>query len=93
MLPLSNDGMGGLEDQERITQISDGLYGRISEGNFGEFDGNEIGGGICTFFMYGDDADKLSEAVLDVLRGRAITGVKIVIRYGPLGSRERHVGL
>ena len=41
--------------------LSDKLEAVIEKQNVGMFDGNEIGGGEMTLFMYGPDAERLYE--------------------------------
>jgi hypothetical protein len=46
-------------------------------------DGNEIGEGECTLFMYGPDADRLFAAIERRLRAsRMAKGGSVVKRYG-----------
>jgi len=56
-------------------------------------DGNEIGEGECTLFMFGPDADKLFAAIEAPVRAsRMAKGGTIVKRYGgPDDSNVREV--
>jgi hypothetical protein len=58
-LPLSEKGFGARDEVLVCEKIEDDLDEEITRAGVGEMDGNEIGGGECTLFMYGPDADKL----------------------------------
>ena len=63
----------------------------------GEFDGDEFGGGECTLYMYGPDADRLFGAVEEELRSSEHAGGGFAVkRYGAAGdpsAREIRVDL
>jgi hypothetical protein len=62
-LPVSGKGIGEKDEDLVCQQIEDDLEGEIDRAGVGEMDGNEIGEGECTLFMYGPDADKLFAAI------------------------------
>lgn len=94
-LKLSNE-YGTPEEIEAIHELSDALEEAIQESGAGEFDGDEFGGGECTLYMYGPDADKLFEAIRKSLKSSpAATGGYALKRYGPPkeGVKEARVEL
>ncbi|MBC7927848.1 MAG: hypothetical protein H7039_19555 [Bryobacteraceae bacterium] len=78
---LSDDEVG------RISTLEDLLYSKALE--FGEYDGNEIGGGRYTLYFYSPNAEGLARALMDVLAEQQLpTRAEITTRYGPPGSRQ-----
>ena len=82
-LALSGD-RGSAEQVDAIHVLSDALEEAIEEHDAGEFDGDEFGGGECTLYMYGPDADKLFEAIRKPLVSSPLAkGGYVLKRYGP----------
>lgn len=82
-IPLSNDEFGTDEEQEAVFALDEELEEAVNACGLGEFDGNEIGGGECAYFIYGPDADALYELVEPILRSRPIAARGFAIkRYG-----------
>ena len=82
-LPLSDDEFGAESERASIQQLSDQLESTIEEKGVGEFDGDEFGGGTCTLFMYGPDADVLWEAIESMVRSSHHSfGGHVIRRYG-----------
>jgi hypothetical protein len=81
--------------QERdLATLEDKLVEAIEPGALGEFDGNEVGIGGATLFMYGPDAERLFAGIEPVLRSYPLSrGAKVVIRYGGPGATQREVQL
>jgi hypothetical protein len=83
-IKLSDDNFGGEQERAGLHKLEDQLTAAIDSCRAGEFDGDEFGGGFCTLYMYGPNADKLAEAVLPILRQfHAPVGSYVVKRYGP----------
>ncbi len=77
-----------------LATLEDKLIEVIERAELGEFDGNEVGVGGATLFMYGADAEKLFAGVEAVLRSYPLCrGARVVIRYGGPGSQQREVQL
>lgn len=75
---------GSQGEIETIHEFSDTLERLIDEHGVGEFDGDEFGGGECTLYMYGPDADRLFEVIQKPLEGFPLArGGHVVKRYGP----------
>lgn len=94
-LKLSNE-YGTSEEIDAIRDLSDALEEAIQKSGVGEFDGDEFGGGECTLYMYGSDADKLFGAILKPLKSSPVAkGGYALKRYGPPkeGVREVRVEL
>jgi len=69
---------------ERIFALEDLLIAALETQPVGEYDGNEIGAGVATLFLYGPDADALFNAVFPILRTSfLVKDGQIVKRYGP----------
>jgi hypothetical protein len=90
---LSNKKFGSSADVEDCQALERALEKDILSAHAGEMDGNEIGEGECTLFMYGPNADKLFDVVAGRLRAsRLAKGGWVEKRYGPaLDSRAREV--
>jgi hypothetical protein len=66
----------------------------IEHDKLGEFDGNEVGVGGATLFMYGLDAEKLFAGIEATLRSYPLCkGARVVIRYGGPGAEQRQLML
>jgi hypothetical protein len=96
-LPLSAKGFGAKDEVVVCQQIEEDLEQEIDRAGAGEMDGNEIGDGECTLFMYGPDADKLFAAIASRARssrlGKRAWATK---RYGSVddpNARETRVHL
>lgn len=84
VLKLSDDEHGTSEERDSIHGLSDALEASIEEYDAGEFDGDEFGGGECTLYMYGTDADRLFEAIRRPLFASPLArGGHVIKRYGP----------
>jgi hypothetical protein len=83
-LKLSDGKFGTSEEVSSINELSEILEAAIEEHEAGEFDGDEFGGGVARFFMYGPDADKLFDAIKQPLLDSPLSrGGYAVKRYGP----------
>ncbi len=94
-LRLTDRGYGSDGEREAIFLLEDRLAAAIARARAGEFDGNEFGGGECTLYMYGPDADALYNAIVPVLQMNPLArGGYAVKRYGDArdpNSREVRV--
>jgi hypothetical protein len=91
---LRSPGFGDREERDAIHELTGKLAAAINDAAAGEFDGDEFGGGECTLFMYGPDADRLFAAVYPPLSSWSpLKGGIVVKRYGPPGSSEQHIAL
>jgi hypothetical protein len=93
-LSLSDDEHGAEEEREEIHALTDRLDEAIRYAGAGEFDGDVFGGGTCTLYMYGPDADALYRAVEPELRVSPLCrGAEVLLRYGaaddPAAREER----
>ena len=93
-LPLTGTQFGSEDEREAVYILEDRLTDAIERDRAGEFDGNEFGGGECTLYMYGPDADRLFNAVAPLLRLNPLArGGYAVMRYGeasdPLAFEKR----
>jgi hypothetical protein len=82
-LKLSDDKYGTPEERDRIRKLSHELKAVIESKGVGELDGDEFGGGECTLFMYGPDANALFSVIERILRQSPVAnGGRAVKRYG-----------
>jgi hypothetical protein len=83
---------GRQEEMDSIHELSDVLEESIEKVGAGEFDGDEFGGGECTLYMYGPDADKLFEAIRKPLMSSPLAkGGYVLKRYGPPADGVKEV--
>lgn len=83
VLKLS-DEFGSEDEIEAVHDFSDKLEELIEEHAVGEFDGDEFGGGECTLYMYGADADHLFEVISEPLQKFPLArGGHVIKQYGP----------
>ncbi|HWA20574.1 MAG TPA: hypothetical protein VG757_16430 [Devosia sp.] len=91
-LKLSDGDMGSEAEREAIFALEDRLAAAIEEPGLGEFDGNEFGGGECTLYFYGPDADRIYSALVPILQMNSLArGGHAIKRYGDVrdpNSRE-----
>lgn len=59
ILRLSNGQMGTNQERQAIEALADELSAAVEAGGFGEYDGEELGGGECTLFFCSDDPEQL----------------------------------
>jgi hypothetical protein len=86
-LKLSGAGFGAMGDVKACQELEDRLEQEIVRARTGEMDGNEIGGGECTLFMYGPDADKLFLSIERSLRASKMAkGGWVLKRYGDVND-------
>jgi hypothetical protein len=90
-LELSSES-GDPKEMDAIHELSDVLEEAIEKSEAGEFDGDEFGGGECTLYMYGPDADKLFEAIRKPLMSSPLAkGGYVLKRYGPPADGVKEV--
>lgn len=94
-LKLSDEEFGTEEDRSPIERVEDLLNEQLPEQGVGEFDGNEVGGGYYTLYLYGPNADRLFDVALPIIQGGLTIrpGSYVVKRYGEPGSQEQRVAL
>ena len=96
-IPLSGDS--GTEDElDRLFNLECELAFEVKAADAGGYDGNEIGGGRFTIYLYGKDADRLADLTVQVLRRWQVPADSYLIkRYGDLltdpSPREERIDL
>jgi hypothetical protein len=91
---LGDDRSGTPKERENIFKLEGELRQAIEKSGAGEYDGNEIGGGFFTLYMYGSSASRLWETAAPVLkRFHSPTGSYAIKRYGKPGAKEDRVAL
>ena len=96
-IPLSGDS--GTEDElDRLFDLECELAFEVKAADAGGYDGNEIGGGRFTIYLYGRDADRLADLTVQVLRRWQVPADSYLIkRYGDLltdpSPREERIDL
>jgi len=82
-LRLSNRTMGTAAERADIEALSQTLEDAVAAAGVGEFDGDEYGGGECTLFFAGPDADRLFAVLQPVLHRHPLgRGATVVMQYG-----------
>jgi hypothetical protein len=92
---LGNDEFGEEGEVEAMHALQDLLGDAVTRTRVGELDGDEFGGGTCTVYMYGPDADRLWDAIAPVLEKHTFRkGSVATKRYGEPGEgREETINL
>lgn len=83
-----------LDTLEPLYEVEEQFEQACSKSNVGELDGHEIAvdNSDGYFYFYGQDADKLLEEILPVLKSTSfLKGATILKRYGPPGETTRQV--
>ena len=82
-LKLSNDEFGTDDERDSIHLLSDEIEKAINDKEIGEFDGDEFGGGECTLYTYGKNADDLYSSFEKILKKSPLSkGGYVIKRYG-----------
>jgi hypothetical protein len=93
-IPLRLEMANADDHNKRLYDLEDRLNAAVKESGAGEYDGNEIGEGFFTVFIYGPSAERLFLVVLPILKEfRPPTGSYLIKRYGKPGSKEDRVAL
>lgn len=88
----------GSTDLTNLFAVEDRLRAAIEGCGLGEVDGHEINtdGSDGTFYVYGQDADAMFEAIKPILLSEGwLREAKVLMRYGPPedGVREKRIKL
>jgi hypothetical protein len=93
-IPLHSAKPGNGDELKRLYALEDQLIVAIKESKTGEYDGNEIGGGVFTIYIYGQSAESLFAVVRPILKKfRPPTGSFLIKRYGKPGSKQERVDM
>lgn len=82
-LKLSDAQFGTDAERDACFKLEEKLEKAVADAKVGELDGNEFGGGECTIFIYGPDADaieKVAKPYIEEFKPRA--GSHYLKRYG-----------
>lgn len=79
-------------DKFDLTGLEDELLEVIDSKSLGELDGNEIGPGETTIFLYGLDGEALYVGIEPILKKHPLCQLsRVIIRKGPPGSPQREM--
>jgi hypothetical protein len=93
-IPLHSGKTGNADELKRLHALEDQLIVSIKESGAGEYDGNEIGEGVFTIYIYGPSAERLFAVVRPILKKfRPPTGSFLIKRYGKPGSKQDRVAI
>src|SRR5580692_3145476 len=93
-IPLRSGKTGNPDELKRLHVLEDQLNLAIKDSKVGEYDGDEVGEGVFTIYIYGSSAERLFAVVLPILkRFRPPTGSFLINRYGKPGSKQDRVAL
>jgi hypothetical protein len=88
-LSFQGGEMDSAEEQKAAFALVEELEAAFDTSGIGEYDGEEFGGGGCTFYMYGPDADRLFAAVEPILKQSSLApGGSATKRYGDAGDPD-----
>ena len=77
-----------------LATIEDRIVAALAGTGLGEFDGNEIGPGETTLYLYGADAERLFAHLEPILTAYPLCrNARVVIRKGRPGAPQREVRL
>ena len=83
-LRFRHRGFGTQEERDAMYNLEGQLEQTIAEASVGEFDGHEFGEGECVFYIYGEDADQLFQAIEPILKATA--GASMAMQSSDLGK-------
>jgi hypothetical protein len=82
--------MGDGEERERMFAVQGEISAAIKESGAGMLDGDEFGGGTCTIYLYGPNADRLYSLAQPILQKfDPPEGSYVTKRYGKPGARRQ----
>lgn len=88
-LKLADGKFGDPKERESIIALGDKLNQIIKKKKVGEYDGHEFGQGFATLYMYGPDANKLFDAIIETVKEQpSRSGSYITKRFGSPGAKE-----
>lgn len=91
---LSDDEHGEASEREELFHLEDEVMAALEGTEAGEFDGNEIGGGYFTLYLYGPSASRMWDVIAPVVvRFSAPAGSYAIQRFGTPGAEEHRVEL
>jgi hypothetical protein len=91
-VPLDGTGSGNGDEIERLHGLEDKLTVAVKESGAGGVDGDEVGEGTFTIYIYGPSAEKLFAVSLPILRKfRPPTGSYVIKRYGKPGAKQDRI--
>jgi hypothetical protein len=81
-------------DFDQSVPLEEELIALMEPTDIGYHDGNEIGGGETTLWLFGVDAEQLFKFIEPTLRSNPFSkNAKITLRFGQHGSPEREFNL
>lgn len=94
-IPLLDGGFGSNEERDRLFELEDELADLLANSGQGELDGNEIGGGEYSIWLYGPSAQRLFDLIRPQLPPMP-QGTKVFLRHGDVddeSAREETIEL
>jgi len=77
---------------DALFDLEEKVMAAVEGHNNGAYDGNDIGIGEFTMYMYGPDADRLFDAIWPVLQASVLTkGGYVLKRYGPVEEDDKSI--
>lgn len=88
-IPLSDGDLGTDEERRRWDDLENLLEKTVQSEGIGDLDGNEIGGGEYTMWLYGRDSTVLANRVKSVCRQQNLpTGCRLYVRHGGIDDND-----
>ena len=93
-IPLRSGKAGNADELKRLHVLEDQLNLAIKDSKAGQYDGDDVGEGVFTIYIYGPSAERLFAVVRPILkRFRPPTGSFLIKRYGKPGSKQDRVAI
>jgi hypothetical protein len=87
-IPLQGE-MPTESEFDAYVELEEYLAIAVEEAGIGVLDGNEVGGGEYTIWLFGPDAGRLAAGVEEALKSRTLpTGCHLYLRHGDVEDEE-----
>lgn len=93
-LQMSDSKFGAVDERQNLFKLEDEIIELMDKTSEGEYDGNEIGEGVLTMYIYGASADRLWALISPILKSfDSLPGSFALKRFGPPGAMEQKITL
>jgi hypothetical protein len=93
-IPHPSGKADNADEDKRLFALEDQIMVAVKESGAGEYDGNEIGEGTFTMYIYGPSTERLFAVVRPILKKfHPPAGSYVIKRYGKPGSKQDKVAI
>lgn len=90
-IPLKFAEYGTDREREQIFKIENELEAALTKDHIGILDGNSFGDGVCTIYLYGNNADTIFAAIEPILLSSNLNStLKVIKRYGSHSTADEN---